>query len=93
MEKQEPLTSDEGEVRELRADDFRLFRPASEVLPTDLRAKLATRSRGPQRSPTKERISIRLSREVVAYFRSTGVGWQNRVDAALIDWLRQQSAG
>jgi uncharacterized protein (DUF4415 family) len=34
-----------------------------------------------------ERITIRLSREVVARFRATGDGWQSRVDAALQDWL------
>ncbi len=37
---------------------------------------------------TKERITIRLSRDVVSKFRSTGVGWQTRVDAALKDWLK-----
>jgi len=36
---------------------------------------------------TKERITIRLSREVVESFRSTGAGWQTRIDAALKDWL------
>jgi len=36
---------------------------------------------------TKERITIRLSRDVVESFRSTGAGWQTRIDAALKDWL------
>lgn len=39
--------------------------------------------RGPQRSPTKEMISIRLSREVLDYFRGTGEGWQSRIDDTL----------
>lgn len=39
--------------------------------------------RGQQKSPTKEMISIRLSREVLDYFRSTGEGWQTRVDDTL----------
>ena len=39
--------------------------------------------RGPQKSPTKQRITIRLSPEVVDYFRSTGSGWQARIDEAL----------
>ena len=38
---------------------------------------------------TKERITIRLSREVVERFRATGAGWQTRIDAALKDWLRE----
>ncbi len=43
----------------------------------------------PIASVTKERITIRLSRDVVAQFRATGSGWQTRIDAALKDWLRQ----
>jgi uncharacterized protein (DUF4415 family) len=48
--------------------------------------------RGPQKAPTKERITIRLSRDVVERFRATGDGWQTRVDAALRDWLKQRKA-
>ncbi|WP_446809806.1 BrnA antitoxin family protein [Methylomonas sp. 2BW1-5-20] len=36
---------------------------------------------------TKERITIRLSPEVLAAFRATGAGWQTRVDEALKQWL------
>ncbi len=51
-------------------------------------------ARGPQKAPTKERITIRLSRHVVESFRATGDGWQTRVDAALQDWLeRHEPAG
>jgi uncharacterized protein (DUF4415 family) len=45
--------------------------------------------RGEQKAPTKERITIRLSRDVVETFRATGDGWQTRVDAALQDWLSE----
>jgi uncharacterized protein (DUF4415 family) len=50
-------------------------------------------ARGPQKAPTKERITIRLSRDVVESFRATGDGWQSRVDAALQDWLEKQKRG
>jgi uncharacterized protein (DUF4415 family) len=40
---------------------------------------------------TKERITIRLSRDVVEQFRASGDGWQTRVDAALKDWLKTHS--
>jgi uncharacterized protein (DUF4415 family) len=62
-----------------------------EALPDSLRSKL--RGRGPQKAPTKERITIRLSRDVVERFRATGDGWQTRVDAALKSWLRTHRPG
>jgi uncharacterized protein (DUF4415 family) len=42
----------------------------------------------PRAEVTKERITIRLSRDVVGRFRATGAGWQTRLDAALKDWLK-----
>ncbi len=45
----------------------------------------------PKAEVTKERITIRLSPEVVQSFRATGNGWQTRVDAALKDWLKTHS--
>jgi uncharacterized protein (DUF4415 family) len=66
------------------------FRPAAEALPSSLKKKLGVR--GPQKMPTKERITIRLSREVVEQFRETGDGWQTRVDSALREWLKNHSA-
>lgn len=62
-----------------------------EALAGSLRSKL--RGRGPQKTPTKERITIRLSRDVVERFRATGDGWQTRVDSALKDWLRTHQPG
>ena len=52
------------------------------------RAKPAARRGRPFAAVTKERITIRLSPEVVRQFRATGDGWQTRVDAALKDWLK-----
>ena len=85
MPKSKPLIDSKGEVRELTAADMKRFRPVREVLPDTLLAKLKVR--GPQKAPVKERITIRLSPEVVQQFRKTGDGWQARVDAALKDWL------
>jgi len=42
----------------------------------------------PRATVTKERITIRLTREVVERFRATGDGWQTRVDEALKEWLK-----
>ena len=89
MEKRKSLTNKEGEVRELKADDFLHFKPVSS-LPASLARKLGVR--GQQKAPTKERITIRLSRDVVDTFRSTGSGWQTRMDEVLKDWVTSRSA-
>ena len=96
MSKRSHLIDEEGEVRELTAADMAEFKPAREVLPPELYAGLVEMNRragvrGPQKTPTKERISIRLSRDVVDTFRATGEGWQTRMDAALKDWLKSHS--
>jgi uncharacterized protein (DUF4415 family) len=92
MANRNPLTDDEGEVRELTAEDFKHFRPAAEVLSPSLLAKLGITPRGPQKAPTKERTTIRLSQDVLQRFRATGAGWQGRVDAALREWLDSHRA-
>ena len=88
--KAKPMIDAHGEVRELTAVELKRFRPARDVLPTTLLAKLNVR--GAQKAPIKERITIRLSPEVVQGFRATGDGWQTRVDAALKDWLKSHKA-
>jgi len=89
MKKRAPLTDAAGEVRELTAEDFAEFRPAAEVLPASLLAKMGVR--GPQKTPTKELTTIRLSKSVLEAFRATGAGWQTRVDKALQEWVRTHS--
>ncbi|HIJ85644.1 MAG: phage associated protein [Magnetococcales bacterium] len=84
MVNRKPLTDEEGEVRELTAKDFHHFQPAKALSPS-LAHKLGVR--GPQKSPTKERITIRISRDVLEVFRATGSGWQSRVDDVLKDWV------
>ena len=59
-----------------------------DALPASLQAKVRGR---PKAAVTKERITIRLSPEVVERFRASGDGWQTRVDAALKDWLQTHS--
>ena len=90
MANRRPLTDDEGEVRELTADDFQRAVPFS-ALPKDEQAKLLSlkKHRGPQKAPTKELISIRLSRDVVSKLRASGRGWQARVDEHLRQWLSE----
>lgn len=90
MKKPESLTREDGEVRELGAQDMAHMKPAAEVLPASLMTKLGVR--GAQKTPTKERVSIRLSPDVVAAFRATGEGWQTRIDEALKAYLQAHRA-
>ena len=39
--------------------------------------------RGPQKAPTKQKVTLRLTQEVVAHFRETGRGWQSRLRGLL----------
>jgi uncharacterized protein (DUF4415 family) len=59
-----------------------------DALPASLQGKLRGR---PKAAITKERITIRLSPDVLGAFRATGQGWQTRVDAALREWLKTHS--
>lgn len=47
--------------------------------------------RGPQKAPTKEKVSLRLSREVVSHFRKTGPGWQARINDALVRVVKRRA--
>ncbi|HWB51872.1 MAG TPA: BrnA antitoxin family protein [Stellaceae bacterium] len=92
MRPRRPLTDEEGEVRELLAEDFKYFRPMAEGISPSLAAKLGIRPRGPQKAPTKQRTTIRLSRDVLDRFRAGGRGWQTRIDRALREWLENHPA-
>jgi len=95
MTNRPPLIDVDGEVRDLTDEDLAEFRPASEVLPPELYAALLEMNRragvrGPQKAPTKTRVSIRLSPEVVSAFKAGGPGWQSRIDAVLREWVAAQ---
>jgi uncharacterized protein (DUF4415 family) len=59
----------------------------------ELRSIVATRrTRGPNKSPTKEQVAVRYSPEVLAYFRATGSGWQTRMDEVLREYVAKHSS-
>jgi len=72
----------DDENPEWRPADFEKARPAHEVLPADV-LKAFPKTRGPQKSPKKIPVSLRLSPEVVERFKAKGPGWQRRIDEAL----------
>ena len=43
----------------------------------------------PRSENTKQLVSVRYSPEVIAYFRSTGEGWQSRMDDVLKEYVNQ----
>jgi len=49
-----------------------------------------TGQRGPQKTPTKQLVSLRLSPEVLDYFKSKGAGWQTRIDQTLKSAIRKK---
>lgn len=84
------LTDADREVRDLSdSSDPSVIKPAAAALMRSPFRRIGVR--GPQKSHPKERITIRLSYEVVEQFRASGDGWQTRVDAALKDWLKTHS--
>jgi uncharacterized protein (DUF4415 family) len=48
--------------------------------------------RGPGKKPKKVLLSVRYSAEVVEYFKSTGEGWQTRMDEALKEWVSSRQS-
>ena len=69
------------DASEMTDEMWARMRPAVEVAPEIVAAY--RRRRGPQNTPTKQLVSIRLDRDVVTHFRKRGAGWQQRVNAAL----------
>ena len=62
-------------------EDWARARPAIEVDPELV--EWSKRTRGKQKAPTKELISIRLDPDITAHFRATGPGWQTRLNDTL----------
>lgn len=66
---------------EVTAAQAHQARPFAEAFP-ELAATLR-RSRGPQKAPTKQLVSLRLDSAIVEAFKATGPGWQTRMNDAL----------
>jgi len=66
---------------------------AQPLTPAQLKAMVPLRSlRGRPKSENKKLlVSVRYSPEVVAYFKSTGEGWQSRMDSVLRQYVARHS--
>jgi uncharacterized protein (DUF4415 family) len=59
-----------------------------------MREVIAQRRAGrPAGSGNKEQVAIRFDRDILEAFRSTGRGWQTRMNEALKEWLKEHAAG
>jgi uncharacterized protein (DUF4415 family) len=75
---------------ELSKADFAKAKPFSEVFP-GLSASIR-KGRGPNKAPTKELVSIRLSPEVIQHFKGGGRGWQSRIDETLRKVVKRKAS-
>ena len=68
---------------------------AQPLTPKQLQAMVPLKSvRGrPKLESKKLLVSVRYSPEVVAYFKSTGDGWQSRMDGVLRKYVERHSRG
>ena len=81
----------DAESAEWTAEDFAKAKPASEMLPPQTYAALlAKQPRGrPKAATTKVFTAIRLDADLLKAFKSTGKGWQTRMNAALRQYLEE----
>jgi uncharacterized protein (DUF4415 family) len=72
-------------------EDFKRARPIDDF--PELKAALdrARGQRGPQKTPTKERVALRLDRNIVDHFRHGGPGWQTRINDALAEIVKRNT--
>lgn len=84
-----PLTNEDGEVRELTADDFKDMRPIAEVDPGLADALKAMRNKGgrPKVENPRAHIAFRWDRDLVATIKATGKGYNARVEKVLREAL------
>jgi uncharacterized protein (DUF4415 family) len=66
---------------------------AQPLTPTQLKSMVPLKAlRGrPKSEKTKQLVSVRYSREVVEYFKSTGDGWQSRMDDVLLKYVARHT--
>ena len=66
---------------------------AQPLTPKQMKAMVPMRVlRGrPKSASTKKLVSMRYSPEVLKYFRSTGEGWQSRIDKVLQEYVARRT--
>jgi len=85
MSKKPKKSRDDASLTDI---ELKRLRPAREVAPEIVAAYEAGQlryrgQRGPQKAPTKAQVTLRLDRDVLAFFKAKGQGWQTRMGDAL----------
>ncbi len=76
--------ADDPDTFEATAKDFRQAKSAREVLPSKVYESLRlARQRGPQKSPKKIPVSLRVDQDILNAYAATGRGYQSRMNEAL----------
>ncbi len=78
---------DVSDTPEFTEEEMAKAKPFAEVFPA--LAASAKRTRGKQRAPTKQLVSLRLDRAVIEAFKAGGPGWQRRINEALRGAVRR----
>lgn len=69
---------------EASAEDFARAKPAKDVLPANVYALARRRGkRGPQKTPKKVPVSLRVDQDVLNAYAATGRGYQSRMNEVL----------
>jgi uncharacterized protein (DUF4415 family) len=87
--KKKPLIDENGEVREITADDLKSFKPASEVLPLELLAVLPKKGIPVKETPKKQ-TTVRIDADIMDWLKSQGKGYQTRINAILRSAMENQ---
>ena len=95
-DKAENATLDGDDAPRLTPDTLAGTRPAADVLremfPSDVAEVFLRKPGRPKGGLCKEKITIRLSPEVVSHFRAQGKGWQSRINDVLRKAIDEQRA-
>jgi uncharacterized protein (DUF4415 family) len=79
--------AEDPDTFEASDEDFARARPAKDVLPRALyEAAIKKRrrgQRGPQKTPVKKAITLRIDPDILARYKAMGPGWQSRMNEAL----------
>ena len=76
------LTDRAGEVRELTRDDIAAMKPFKDAFPELHESWKRSRGR-PAKAPPKQRLTLRLDADIVAWLKQQGAGYQTRINSIL----------